>query len=72
MWRGTRNAGEFFLRRVPPIAACKWGKSFPRSQRILVFFLVPRDEPRRRGKPGEVDSHDYYAWESTRPYWDLV
>jgi hypothetical protein len=26
--------------------------------------------PDAGGKPGEVDSHDYYAWESTRPYWD--
>jgi hypothetical protein len=43
----------FFAAGTPIAARGKWGKWFPQSQRIPVFFLMPRNGPRRQGKPGK-------------------
>ena len=71
MGRGARDI--FLGGRLPVAGPGKWGRRFPRLQRIPGYFLMARNDPRHRGcqgMPGECDSHGCCTPEPTRSFCD--
>jgi len=70
---GSPGCGGILLQGAPPSSrARQMRKVVSHDRNISQGFLMPRNEPRRRGRPGEGHSHGCYTREPTRSSWDAA